>query len=92
MSKVIKFGASWCGPCRAYKPTFEKVSKMEEFGDVEFQELDVETYEDEATKYGIRGVPSTVFISSNGEVVDKLTGLQTEDALVKKIREVFGKA
>jgi thioredoxin 1 len=92
MGKVIKFGASWCGPCRAYKPTFEKVSKMDEFGDVDFQELDVDTYEDEAMKYGIRGVPSTVFINNKGEVVDKLTGLQTEDALVKKIREAFGKA
>ena len=91
MGKVIKFGASWCGPCRAYKPTFEKVSKMDEFGDVDFQELDVETYEDEATKYGIRGVPSTVFVNNKGEVVDKLVGLQTEDALVKKLREVFPK-
>ena len=91
MGKVIKFGASWCGPCRAYKPTFEKVSKRDEFGDVDFQELDVETYEDEATKYGIRGVPSTVFVNNKGEVVDKLVGLQTEDALVKKLREVFPK-
>lgn len=92
MSKVIKFSASWCGPCRAYKPTFEKVSKMDEFADVEFEELDVDTYEDEAEKYGIRGVPCTVFVSSKGETVGKLAGLQTEQALIDKIREMFPKA
>ena len=91
MSKVLKFSASWCGPCRAYKPTFDKVSKMDEFGDIEFQELDVDENEDLAVKYGIRGVPSTIFINNKGEMVDRLAGLQTEDALVSKIREVFPK-
>ena len=91
MGKVIKFSASWCAPCRAYKPTFEKVSKMDEFGDIEFQELDVDENEDLAAEYGIRGVPATIFINNKGEMVDRLAGLQTEDALVKKIREVFPK-
>ncbi len=91
MSKVLKFSASWCGPCRAYKPTFDKVSKMDEFGDIEFQELDVDENEDLAVKYGIRGVPSTIFINNKGEMIDRLAGLQTEDALVSKIREVFPK-
>lgn len=91
MSKVLKFSASWCAPCRAYKPTFDKVSKMDEFGDIEFQELDVDENEDLAVKYGIRGVPSTIFINNKGEMVDRLAGLQTEDALVSKIREVFSK-
>lgn len=91
MSKVIKFSGSWCGPCRAYKPTFDKVSKMDEFSDIEFQELDVDENEDLAVKYGIRGVPSTIFINNKGEMVDRLAGLQTEDALVNKIREVFPK-
>ena len=91
MSKVLKFSASWCAPCRAYKPTFDKVSKMDEFGDIEFQELDVDENEDLAVKYGIRGVPSTIFINNKGEMIDRLAGLQTEDALVSKIREVFPK-
>lgn len=91
MSKVLKFSASWCSPCRAYKPTFEKVSKMDEFSDIEFQELDVDENEDLAAEYGIRGVPATIFLNNKEEVVDRLTGLQTETALVEKIREVFPK-
>ena len=92
MSKVLEFSGSWCGPCRAYKPTFEKVSKMDEFGDIEFQELDVDENEDLAAEYGIRGVPATIFLNNKGEVVGRLAGLQTEDALVAKIREVFPRA
>ena len=37
MKKVIDVFGTWCGPCRAYKPTFEKVSKMDEFSDIEFE-------------------------------------------------------
>jgi thioredoxin 1 len=64
---------------------------MDEFGDIEFQELDVDENEDLAVKYGIRGVPSTIFINNKGEMIDRLAALQTEDALVSKIREVFPK-
>jgi thioredoxin 1 len=90
--KVIDFFGEWCAPCRAYKPTFEKVSKMDEFGNIEFQELDVDENEDLASEYGIRGVPTTIFLNNKDEVVGRLAGLQTEDALITKIREVFPKA
>jgi thioredoxin 1 len=86
--KVIKMSASWCGPCRAYKPTFEKVSKMDEFSDIEFQELDVDDNEELAEEYGVRGVPTTIFLNNKGEVIDRLSGLQTEQALVDKIRSL----
>ena len=91
MGKVIDVFGTWCGPCRAYKPTFEKVSKMDEFGDVEFEELDVDENEELAQKYGIRSVPTTLFLNNKGEVLDRLLGLQTETALVAKIRTVFGR-
>lgn len=86
--KVIKFSASWCGPCRAYRPTFEKVSKMDEFSDIEFKEYDVDEEEDLAIKYGIRGVPATIFVNNKDEMIDRLAGLQTEQALVDKIRSL----
>jgi len=86
--KVIDVFGTWCGPCRAYKPTFEKVSKMDEFSDIEFQELDVDNNEEIAEEYGVRGVPTTIFLNSKGEVIDRLSGLQTEQALVDKIRSL----
>lgn len=87
--RVIKFAASWCSPCRSYKPTFEKVSKMDEFADIQFEELDVDENEELAAKYGVRGVPATIFVNNKGEMVDRLAGLQTEQALVEKIRSLM---
>ena len=89
MKKVIDVFGIWCGPCRAYKPTFEKVSKMDEFSDIEFEELDVDENEELAEKYGVRGVPCTLFLNSKGELLDRLAGLQTEQALVDKIRSLM---
>ena len=38
VTKCLKFGATWCAPCKALKPIFEKVSQMEEFKDIQFIE------------------------------------------------------
>ena len=89
MSKVIDVFGTWCGPCKVYKPIFESVSKMDEFKNIEFQELNADENEDLVTEYGIRGVPTTIFLNDNGEVVGKLVGLQTEGALSGKIKELF---
>ena len=41
MTKAIKFYANWCGPCKVYNKSWEKVA--EKLGDsVEFVEVDIE--------------------------------------------------
>lgn len=71
MTKVIKFYANWCGPCRIYNKAWNKV--VEELKDVvEFQEVNVE--EDTkglAAKYKINGIPHTVVHKVDGSKVEK---------------------
>lgn len=86
--KVIKLSASWCGPCKVYAPIFEKVSKMEEFKNIIFSEVDVEDSPELAEKYNIRNVPTTLIINELDECVKRLAGLQTEENLVQTIKEV----
>lgn len=83
MTKVIKFYASWCGPCRVYAKTFDKVS--EELKDeVEFVNINVENDTTGlAGEYKVTGIPMTVVIK--GDEVVKKTGRLDEKALKELI-------
>lgn len=82
--KVLKFSAEWCGPCKAYATVFEEVTKMEEFKDVEFVNLDVEDADDLVNEYKISSVPTTVIISKGK--VNKIIGSVSEGELVKRLK------
>lgn len=74
---VIKFSATWCGPCRVYADTFKKASEMEEYKGIEFKSIDIENDEDGeilVEKYQIRSVPTTILADENGDVIYKLMG------------------
>jgi len=79
--KVVKISATWCGPCKVFKPVFEKVSQ--ELKDkVEFLEVtdeDDDLWEDYSQKYGIRTVPTTLILDNNGEVISKRMGAIPEN-------------
>ena len=44
--KILKFSSTWCAPCKAMQPIFDKVSKNEEFKDIEFCSYDIENDDD----------------------------------------------
>jgi thioredoxin 1 len=76
MIEIKKFEADWCGPCRLLKPTFQKLE--EKFGNsVKFSYINVDEQQESASKYGIRSIPFVV-IEKDGEVVQSITGLQSE--------------
>ncbi len=76
MIEIKKFEADWCGPCRLLKPTFQKLE--EKFGNsVKFSYINVDEQQGSASKYGIRSIPFVV-IEKDGEVVQSITGLQSE--------------
>ena len=88
MNKVIKFSATWCGPCKAYTPNYKKFAEEVSGKGIDVLDLDVDKNSDEASKYGVRSIPLTVFIK-DGEVVDKISGVTSADALLSKYNEVF---
>lgn len=75
MVEVKKFGASWCGPCRALAPILSEIKSQ--FKNVSFTEYDVDNEFEEATKYGIRSVP-TVVVIKDGVEVDRVIGLSNK--------------
>lgn len=88
MNKVIKFSADWCGPCKVYKPNYKKFAEEVSGKGIDVLDLDVDKNSDEASKYGVRSIPLTVFIK-DGEVVDKISGVTSADELLSKYNEVY---
>lgn len=81
---VVKFGASWCGPCRAMKPVFDRLSKI--YNDVSFVEVDIDDSEDVAMEFGVMSVPTLMFFK-NGEFLDRMVGLAKSEDIEKLIKK-----
>ena len=87
--KILKFSATWCGPCKTLAPIFGKVKEMEEFSEISFQEFDVDD-DDSAElieKYSIRNVPTIMFVDENKEPTKRVVGSLSEQNLVQLIRD-----
>ncbi|MFR9543650.1 MAG: thioredoxin [Rikenellaceae bacterium] len=80
---VIDFGAEWCGPCRTIAPIIEELSAEYE-GKANICKCDVEENDPISTKYGVRNLPTILFIKG-GKVVDKHVGSISKVDLTAKI-------
>jgi thioredoxin 1 len=58
--EVLKFSASWCGPCRVLAQTLKDVEGI--------TNIDIDKDMETARKYGIRSVPTLVFLKDGKEV------------------------
>ncbi len=88
MSVVIKkFGAEWCGPCRALAPVLEGLKKDFE-GKATFIEYDVDNSPEEAQKYSVTSIPLVV-VEKDGVVLERFQGLSSKMAYSNAINEAI---
>ena len=84
---VIDFWAEWCGPCRMIGPIVEELAS--EYTDqVVIGKCDVDENNVVATKFGIRNIPTVLFLK-NGELVDRQVGYASKDALEEKLKKIL---
>lgn len=76
---LVKFWASWCGPCTSFAPTFEAVSQ--EVPDCVFGSINVNEQEALAMEYEVNMIP-TVILLKNGKIVDRTEGMLTKDMIL----------
>ena len=75
MKRIIRFTASWCGPCKALAKNLEVANLT---FPVEVVDIDIQS--DIATDFGIRSVPTLVLMDGNTEV-KRLVGSKTVNEL-----------
>lgn len=85
---AVKFWATWCGPCKAYAPTVEKLDQ--EFDNVTFLSIDVDQVPALAQKYKIKSLPSLIFIK-DGQEVERVLGMAKITPLRSKLKQLGGK-
>jgi len=82
---IVDFWAPWCGPCRSFAPTFEKVS--EEHPDIVFAKVNTEDEQEIAAHFQIRSIP-TLMIFRDQIIIFSQPGALPESAF----KELVGKA
>lgn len=84
---VLDFSATWCGPCKKIAPIISELAE-EYDGRVIVGKCDVDEAEDLSIRFGIRNVPTILFIKG-GEVVDKHVGAAAKSVFVEKINALL---
>ena len=79
---VLDFGAAWCGPCKQLAPIIDELSE-EYAGRIAVGKCDIEEADDLTMEYGIRNVPTVIFIK-DGKIVDRFVGSKSKGEVKAK--------
>jgi thioredoxin 1 len=82
---LIDWWAPWCGPCRMFGPTFERVS--EKHADVTFAKVNTEEQQELAAEFDIRSIPPLMILRDQ-VLIFAQPGALPEAALEDLLRQV----
>ena len=85
---VVDFWATWCGPCKKIAPDVEALA--EQYKDqVIIGKCDVDDNDELTGKFGVRNIPTVLFIK-DGEIYHQIyRGDMTNDMMYKKISDTL---
>jgi thioredoxin 1 len=84
---VIDWWATWCGPCRAFAPIYDKAS--DKFEDVVFGKIDTDAEQELAATFEIRSIP-TLMVFRDQVLVFARPGMIPGPALEDLVEKVKG--
>lgn len=81
---LVDAWAPWCPPCRKIAPVIDQLAAESE-GRYKIGKLNVDENPQTASRYHIASIP-TLLIFRDGQLVDRLIGLQSKPAIAERLR------
>ena len=85
---IVDFWAPWCGPCRAFAPTFEAAS--EKYPGIVFAKLNTEDEPELAGHFDIRSIPTLMVFREKVMLFSQPGALPASalESIIKKVQEL----
>jgi len=75
MKKIIFFGASWCQPCKIFRPIMESLRS-----EMSITFIDIDASPQTTTTWNIRSIPTVIVIKDDMEI-GRAVGVKTKDEI-----------
>lgn len=75
---IIDFYATWCGPCKMTAPIIERLARKYK-GQIDFYKVDIDQERELAQIFGIRSIPTFLFIPIKGQPTAQMGAMQLAD-------------
>ena len=75
---IIDFYATWCGPCKMTAPIIERLARKYK-GQIDFYKVDIDQERELAQTFGIRSIPTFLFIPMKGQPTAQMGAMQLAD-------------
>ena len=85
---IIDFYAGWCGPCKMVAPILEELAS-EYDGKIDVFKIDTEKEQELAAVFGVRSIPSLLFVPKEGQP-QMAMGALPKETFEKAFKEVLG--
>jgi len=85
---IIDFYADWCGPCKVVAPVLEDLA-IDFDGKINVFKVDTEAEQELASVFGIRSIPSFLFVPAKGQP-QMAMGALPKETFVNAFKDVLG--
>jgi thioredoxin 1 len=83
---LVDFWAPWCMPCKMMAPVLNEIAE-EADPKVQVCKVNVDQFQSLASKYGIRGIPTTVLFR-NGKEINRFVGVKSKSFIMNQINSL----
>ena len=75
--KLLKFYATWCGPCKSLSSVMENMTLP-----ITVENVDIDQNLDLAKKHNVRSVPTVVVVDDTGTEIKRAVGMMNEKQIL----------